>query len=33
MLKKSDLYAYFFQTLVHIEKTLMKLNRCLSYKR
>ena len=28
--KKLDLYAYFFQNLVHIEETLMKLNICLS---
>ena len=26
MLKKLDLYVYFFQKLVHIEETLMKLN-------
>ena len=25
---KLDLYAYFFQKLVHIEETLMKLNIC-----
>ena len=28
--KKLDLHAYFFQNLVHIEETLMKLNICLS---
>ena len=27
--KKIDLYAYFFQKLVHIEETLMKLNKWL----
>ena len=26
MLRKLDLYVYFFQKLVHIEETLMKLN-------
>ena len=26
MLKKLDLYVYFFQKLVHIEETLMKIN-------
>ena len=28
--KKLDLHVYFFQNLVHIEETLMKLNICLS---
>ena len=27
--KKLDLYEYYFQKWVHIEKTLMKLNICL----
>ena len=30
--KKTDLYAYFFQKLVHIEETLMKLNMSLLIK-
>ena len=31
MLKKLDVYAYFFQKWVHAEKTLRKLNICLSW--
>ena len=31
MLKKLDVYAYFFQKWVHVEKTLRKLNICLSW--
>ena len=29
IIKKLDLYVYFSQKLVHIEKTLMKLSTCL----
>ena len=31
MLKKLDVYAYLFQKWVHVEKTLRKLNICLSW--